>query len=78
MSELIGGTPQENREIALNILNGEQGAKRDTVVLNSAVCLYMFYDNMTLKQCLRMAQDMIDSKKALNKLDEFIKASQEA
>ncbi|BAV58683.1 anthranilate phosphoribosyltransferase [Endomicrobiia bacterium] len=77
LSELIGGTPQENREIALNILNGEQGAKRDTVVLNSAVCLYMFYDNMTLKQCLRMAQDMIDSKKALNKLDEFIKASHE-
>ncbi|MDR0820678.1 MAG: anthranilate phosphoribosyltransferase [Endomicrobium sp.] len=78
LSELIGGTPQENREIALNILNGEQGAKRDTVVLNSAVCLYMFYDNMTLKQCLKMAQDMIDSKKALNKLDEFIKASHEA
>jgi anthranilate phosphoribosyltransferase len=78
LSELIGGTPQENREIALNILNGEQGAKRDTVVLNSAVCLYMFYDNMTLKQCLKMAQDMIDSKKALNKLDEFIKASHKA
>ncbi|OEG71076.1 anthranilate phosphoribosyltransferase [Candidatus Endomicrobiellum trichonymphae] len=78
LSELIGGTPQENREIALNILNGEQGAKRDIVILNSAVCLYMFYDNMTLKQCLRMAQDMIDSKKALNKLAEFVKASHEA
>jgi anthranilate phosphoribosyltransferase len=78
LSELIGGTPQENREIALNILNGEQGAKRDTVILNSAVCLYMFYDNMTLKQCLRVAQDMIESKKALNKLDEFVKASHEA
>jgi anthranilate phosphoribosyltransferase len=78
LSELIGGMPQENREIALNILNGEKGAKRDTVILNSAVCLYMFYDNMTLKQCLEMAQDMIDSKKALNKLDEFAKASHEA
>jgi anthranilate phosphoribosyltransferase len=78
LSELIGGTPQENREIALNILNGEQGAKRDTVILNSAVCLYMFCDNMTLKQCLGVAQDMIDSKKALNKLDEFVKASHKA
>jgi anthranilate phosphoribosyltransferase len=78
LSELIGGTPQENRKIALNILNGQQGAKRDIVILNSAVCLYMFYNNMTLKQCLGMAQDMIDSKKALNKLDEFVKASHEA
>jgi anthranilate phosphoribosyltransferase len=78
LSELIGGMPQENRETALNILNGEKGAKRDIVILNSAVCLYMFYDNMTLKQCLEMSQDMIDSKKALNKLDEFVKASHEA
>ncbi|MCA6084649.1 anthranilate phosphoribosyltransferase [Candidatus Endomicrobiellum agilis] len=77
LSELIGGTPQENKEIALDILNGKQGAKRDTVVLNSAVCLYMFYDNMTFKQCLKMAQEMIDSKKALNKLNEFIKISRE-
>ncbi|MCA6072249.1 MAG: anthranilate phosphoribosyltransferase, partial [Endomicrobium sp.] len=75
LSELVGGTPQENKEIALNILNGEFGAKRDTVVLNSAVCLYMFYDNVTLKECIIMAQKMIDTKKALNKLHEFVKVS---
>ncbi|MDR3256256.1 MAG: anthranilate phosphoribosyltransferase [Endomicrobium sp.] len=77
LSELRGGTPQENKEIALNVLNGEQGTKKDTVILNSAMCLYMFYDNITLKQCLKMAQEMIDSKKALNKLNEFIKLSHE-
>ncbi|MCA6071461.1 MAG: anthranilate phosphoribosyltransferase [Endomicrobium sp.] len=75
LSELVGGTPQENKEIALNILNGELGAKRDTVVLNSAACLYMFYDNVTLKECISMAQKMIDTKKALNKLREFVKVS---
>ncbi|MDR3092461.1 MAG: anthranilate phosphoribosyltransferase [Endomicrobium sp.] len=75
LSELVGGTPQENKEIALNILNGELGAKRDTVVLNSAVCLYMFYNNVTLKECIIMAQKMIDTKKALNKLHEFVKVS---
>jgi anthranilate phosphoribosyltransferase len=75
LSKLIGGSPEKNKEIALNILNGEHGAKRDTVVLNSAVCLYMFYNNVTLRQCTKMAQDVIDSKKAINKLNDFIKIS---
>ncbi|MDR2425952.1 MAG: anthranilate phosphoribosyltransferase [Endomicrobium sp.] len=76
--ELIGGSPQENKEIALNILKGETGAKRDIVLLNSAICLYMFYNNVTLKECLKIAREMIDSGKALNKLEEFIKVSNEA
>jgi anthranilate phosphoribosyltransferase len=77
LSELVGGSPQENKEIALDILNGEHGAKRDIVVLNSAICLYMFYDNMTLKRCIKISQEMIDTKRALNKLKEFIKVSHE-
>ncbi|MDR1194939.1 MAG: anthranilate phosphoribosyltransferase [Endomicrobium sp.] len=78
LSELIGGTPQDNKEIALNILKGESGAKRDIVILNSAICLYMFYNNVTLKECLNIARKMIDSGKALNKLEEFIRVSGEA
>ncbi|GHT52034.1 anthranilate phosphoribosyltransferase [Endomicrobiia bacterium] len=75
LSELIGGSPKENKEIALSVLNGKSGAKRDIVVLNSAACLYMFYDNTTLRECIKIAQDMIDSKKALNKLNDFIEVS---
>lgn len=75
LSELVGGTPQENKKIALNILNGELGAKRDIVILNSALSLYMFYSHVTLKQCIKMAQEMIDTKKALNKLNEFVQIS---
>ncbi|MDR3071853.1 MAG: anthranilate phosphoribosyltransferase [Endomicrobium sp.] len=75
LPELIGGPPKQNKEIALNILNGEPGAKTDIVVLNSAVCLYMFYNNVTLKECIKIAQDTIDSKKALDKLNDFIKLS---
>ncbi|MCL2334975.1 MAG: anthranilate phosphoribosyltransferase [Endomicrobia bacterium] len=77
LSELIGGTPNDNKEIALNILKGEPGAKRDIVVLNSAICLYMFFNNITLKECLKMAQKTIDSGKALNKLEEFIRMTNE-
>ncbi|MCL2390661.1 MAG: anthranilate phosphoribosyltransferase [Endomicrobia bacterium] len=75
LSELIGGSPKENAEIALKILGGEKGAKRDIVLLNSAICLYMFYNNITLKECLKTAAEMIDSGKALKKLNDFIEAS---
>lgn len=75
LSELVGGSPAENAQIALNILNGEKGAKRDVVVLNSAFCLYMSYNNITLKDCVRMAEEIIDSKKAKQQLDMLIALS---
>ncbi len=77
LSELIGGTPQENKVIALDVLKGRKGAKRDIVVLNSALCIYMFRDNITIKECIKLAQETIDSGAALNKLNEFIKLSNE-
>ncbi|MCP6347112.1 anthranilate phosphoribosyltransferase, partial [Klebsiella pneumoniae] len=36
LSELIGGDPEENAQIALDILNGEQSARRNIVVMNAA------------------------------------------
>lgn len=73
--DLTGGEPEVNAQIALNILNGEKGPKRDIVVLNSAVCLYMSNNNVTLRECVKMAEDIIDSKKALKQLEMFKKAS---
>jgi anthranilate phosphoribosyltransferase len=73
--ELTGGDPKENAKIALSILNGQKGPKRDVVLLNSALCLYMSYDNITLRECVRMAEEIIDSKKAINQLNRFIKLS---
>ncbi|MDR1695273.1 MAG: anthranilate phosphoribosyltransferase [Endomicrobium sp.] len=75
LSELIGGNPKENAETALKILNGEKGAKRDIVLLNSAISLYMFYNGITLKECLKTAAETIDSGKALKKLNDFIEIS---
>jgi len=73
--DLMGGDPQENARIAREILSGEKGPKRDTVLLNSAVCLYMYYDNITLRECVRMAADTIDSGKAMEQLNKFIRLS---
>ena len=73
--ELIGGDPVQNSEIALAILSGEKGPKRNIVLLNSAICLYMTYNNITLRECVRLAEQIIDSGKAMEKLRSFIKLS---
>lgn len=76
--ELTGGTPQENAEITRAILNGSlKGAKRDIVVLNSALSLYLGIDDCTVKDCVKMAEELIDSGAALAKLEEFVKVSEE-
>lgn len=75
--DLTGGGPEENAEIAKRILSGEKGPKRDIVLLNSAVCLYMFYNNMTLRECVKLAEETIDSGRAMEQLDRFIRLSNE-
>jgi anthranilate phosphoribosyltransferase len=75
LSDLVGGSPTENAQIALDILNGEKGPKRDVVVLNSAFCLYMSHNNITLRECVKMAEEIIDTKKAKQQLEKFIALS---
>ena len=73
--DLVGGNPSTNAHIALNILQGEKGPRRDIVLLNSAVCLYMSYDNLTLRECVNLAAQTIDSGRAIRQLDKFIRLS---
>jgi len=75
--DLVGGNPEENAQIALDILNGQKGPKRDIVLLNSAVCLYMFYSHTTLRDCVKLAAEIIDSGKAKAQLEKFIALSNE-
>ncbi len=73
--DLIGGDPAQNAEIAMRILSGELGPKRDIVLLNSAICLYMSYNNITLRECIKLAAETIDSGKAMEQLRNFIHLS---
>ncbi len=75
--KLAGGDPEENARITLDILNGQKGPKRDVVLLNSALCLYMSHDNITLRECVKMAASAIDSGKAKKQLERFIRLSNE-
>ena len=75
--DLLGGTPQENAKITLDILNGVEGPKRDTVVLNSAAALYLAKEGLTLKDAIYEIEKIIDSGKAITKLNDFIRLSNE-
>lgn len=74
--ELTGGTPQENAAITRAILQGtEQGAKRQAVCLNAGASLYIGGKAGSIQEGVRLAEELLDSGAALNKLEEFIRES---
>lgn len=74
--DLLGGTPQENAEITRAILAGEErGAKRDAAVINAAAALFVAGKANGMKAAVKLAEDTIDSGKALRKLEEFVEVS---
>lgn len=76
LSDIIGGTPRENAQITKDILNGTiKGAKRNTVVANAALALYIARKSDTLKACAAIAEEMIDSKKAYGQMERFVAAT---
>lgn len=71
--ELLGGTPAENAAITRAILEGrERGAKRDAAVLNAAAALFVAGKADSLTKAVRLAEETIDSGKALSKLEQFV------
>ena len=57
LEELIGGTPEENAQITLDILTGkETGAKRDVVLMNAGMSLYLGIDGITLEDGIKKAK----------------------
>lgn len=73
--ELVGGTPQENAEIVRSVLGGEKGPKRDAVVLNAGAAIYIAREGITMEEAVREAESIISSGKAMEKLNEFIAAT---
>ena len=70
--ELVGGDSVENAAITKAILGGEKGARRNAVVLNAAACIYIAKKADTLQEAVKIAEDMIDSGKASEVLNEYV------
>ncbi|MDR2482895.1 MAG: anthranilate phosphoribosyltransferase [Treponema sp.] len=73
--DLAGGAPALNAQITRDILSGARGPKRDAVLLNSAAALYISRSGLPMRDAVRLAEETIDSGKALNQLEQFIALS---
>ena len=75
-AEISGGKPEDNAKMLRGILSGEKGPRRDIVVMNAAAALLAANQAPDLKQGIRLAQEAIDSGRALEKLDRLVGLSQ--
>lgn len=72
LEDLRGGDRKENAFILRQILSGkDRGPKRDAVLLNSAAALFVAGKAKSLTEGLELVADLIDSGKALAKLNEL-------
>ncbi|MDR2647459.1 MAG: anthranilate phosphoribosyltransferase [Oscillospiraceae bacterium] len=74
--ELVGGSPAENAAITRAILQGEKGAKRNAVVLNSAAAIHIAKPALSIAQAISLAEELIDTGKAMRQLERFAELSQ--
>ena len=75
--ELVGGTPEENAKITMEILSGaDKGPKRQAVCLNAGAAIYIAGKADTIEAGIRKAEQIIDEGLALKKLEQFREESQ--
>ncbi len=74
-SDLIGGSPAENAAITRAILAGEQGPRRDAVLMNAGAALYIAGKAATIAEGIRLAAAQIDCGAAAKTLEELVTVS---
>jgi anthranilate phosphoribosyltransferase len=74
---IIGGGPDENADIILNILRGMLGPHRDIVLLNAGAAIMLSGLADSLIEGMRLAARAIDAGKALSKLLQLKNLTQE-
>lgn len=76
--ELLGGTPEENAEITKNILLGKGTPAQNTaVIMNAGACIYAGILGVSLSEAMEKAKEIIESGKAYEVLEGFIKVTNE-
>lgn len=74
LEELKGGNVKENAQILLSILRGEEReAKREIALLNAAAGILVSGEADDIKEAITRAEESIDTRKALFKLNELIR-----
>ncbi|MCQ2085247.1 MAG: anthranilate phosphoribosyltransferase [archaeon] len=73
--DLVGGDPQENARITIDILSGKKGPRYNTVLLNSAAGLVSGKKASDLRDGIELADKLIGEGKALQQLEKLRVAS---
>jgi anthranilate phosphoribosyltransferase len=75
ISDIKGGTPEENADDIVKILKGEKSAKRDIVIINSAAALVVGGKASDIQNGVELAQQTVDNGAALDKLLLFVEVA---
>ncbi len=73
LDDLKGGTAEENAALLRRIMGGESGPQRDVVLMNAAAALVAGDRTSSLQEGFDLAGEILDSGRALVKLDQLIK-----
>ncbi|MFC9776068.1 anthranilate phosphoribosyltransferase [Paenibacillus chitinolyticus] len=71
LQDIQGGNAAENAEIIRTIFTGAAGAHREIVLANAGACFYVTGIAGTLQEGVKVAADVIDSGKAMDKLQQL-------
>jgi anthranilate phosphoribosyltransferase len=75
MQDLKGGDATQNSVIVRAVLSGEQGPRRDVVLLNAAYALLAVGSCATPEEGIQIAAAAIDDGRALAQLDKLVAAT---
>jgi len=75
ITELSGGSAEDNAKIMFQILEGSQGPKRECVLINAAAALVVAGKTDNLQEAYKIAAETIDSGRAKQKLNEIIEVT---
>ena len=73
--DLRGGSPADNAKITRAVLAGEQGPRRDAVLLNAGAALFIAGKADSIQGGVHLAAGLIDRGAAMQTLEAFVKAS---
>ena len=76
LDSIRGGTAAENATILRSVLSGNRGPQRDVVLINTAAVLLAGDRVENMKQGIEMAEEVIDSGRAMQKLERLVEFSQ--
>lgn len=78
LEDLRGGSAAESAAVVRGVLEGQKGAARDVVLLNSGAALYVSGHAASIAEGIRVAAESIDSGRAQKKLEGLVQMTNAA